>query len=152
MKQFSYALITVLMALGLYLPNHLHAEMSYFSVAQNGSIMYDAPSLKAGKIYVASQYLPVETIVDVEGWSKVRDSSGTLAWIEKKGLSDKRYVIVTVPVASVYQTPDANAVSLFQAERNVVMEWIDSDNPGWVKVRHQDGQTGYVKSIQVWGS
>ena len=55
MKQFSYALITVLMALGLYLPNHLHAEMSYFSVAQNGSIMYDAPSLKAGKIYVASR-------------------------------------------------------------------------------------------------
>jgi len=152
MKRFSYALVTVLIVFSLNLPNQVSAEMSYLSVAENGSIMYDAPSLKAGKLYVASVHLPVEVVVDVEGWAKVRDSGGTLAWIEKRALSDKRYVVVTVPIASVYQTPDTNAASLFQAEKNVVMEWVDSDNPGWIKIKHQDGQIGYVKSIQVWGS
>jgi len=152
MKRFSYALVTALIVCSLNLPNQVNAEMSYFSVAESGVIMYDAPSLKAGKLYVASAHLPVEVVVDVEGWAKVRDSGGTLAWIEKRALSDKRYVVVTVPVASVHETPDTNAASLFQAEKNVVMEWIDSDNPGWIKIRYQDGQIGYVKSIQVWGS
>ena len=152
MKKLSYSLRAVLMIVGLYFSNYALAEMSYFSVAENGAIMYDARSLKAGKQYVVSLYYPVEMIVDVENWAKVRDSNGVLAWIEKKALSDKRYVVVTAPIASVHQAPDTNSVLLFQAEQNVVMEWMDADNPGWIKVRHLDGQTGYVKSIQVWGS
>lgn len=151
MKRLSYSLRAVLMIAGLYFSNYALAEMSYFSVAENGAIMYDAPSLKAGKQHVVSLYYPVEMIVDVENWAKVRDSNGVLAWIEK-ALSDKRYVVVTAPIASVYQAPDTNSVLLFQAEQNVVMEWMDADSPGWVKVRHLDGQTGYVKSVQVWGS
>ena len=45
-----------------------------------------------------------------------------------------------------------NSELVFQAEENIVMEWLDSAVKGWVKVRHIDGQTGYVKINQVWGS
>ena len=90
--------------------------------------------------------------MNVDGWAKVRDSSGSLAWVEKKVLSQHRYVIVTVPLADIYQSADTNSTLVFQAEENIVMEWLDSDVKGWVKVRHSDGQTGYVKINQVWGS
>ena len=136
----------------LYFPSHLAAEMEFFSIAENAVVMYDAPSLKADKLYVASRYLPVEVVVDVEGWAKVRDSSGSLAWVEKKVLNQQRYVVVTVPLANIHQSADINSELVFQAEENIVMEWIDSDVKGWVKVRHLDGQTGYVKVNQVWGS
>jgi flagellar basal body rod protein FlgF len=33
-----------------------------------------------------------------------------------------------------------------------VMEWLEPAMNGWVKVRHRDGQTGYVRTHQVWGS
>ena len=136
----------------LLVSNYVMADIEYFSISENAVIMYDAPSLKADKLYVASLYFPVEVIVSVEGWAKVRDSSGSHAWIERKALSQQRFVVVTVPLADVYQLPDMNSALLFQAEESVVMEWLDSDNRGWVKIRHSDGQTGYVKTSQVWGS
>lgn len=136
----------------LFIPSYAIAEMEYFSIADNAVIMYDAPSLRADKLYVASLYLPVEVVVNVDGWAKVRDSSGGLAWVERKALSQQRYVIVTIPLADVYRSADMNSELLFQAEENIVMEWLDSAITGWVKVRHLDGQTGYVKVGQVWGS
>ena len=54
------------------------------------SILYDAPSLKANKLFVATRYLPLEQIVSLDNWVKVRDSSGKLFWIEKRALSSKR--------------------------------------------------------------
>lgn len=142
----------LLMSVLLLLSSYAAAEMEFFSIAENAAVMYDAPSLRADKLYVASLYLPVEIVVNVDGWAKVRDSSGSLAWVEKKALSQQRYVIVTVPLADIYQAADMSSELVFQAEENIVMEWLDSDVMGWVKVRHLDGQMGYVKVNQVWGS
>lgn len=143
---------TLLVSMLLLLPEYAVAEMEFFSIAENAVVMYDAPSLRADKLFVADRYLPVEVVVDVEGWAKVRDSSGSLAWVEKKALSQQRYVVVTVPLADVHKSADMNSELLFQAMENIVMEWLDSDVTGWVKVRHSDGQVGYVKVNQVWGS
>ena len=136
----------------IFLPWRAAAETDFFSISENAVPMYDAPSLSAEKLYVASIHLPLEVMVKVEGWVKVRDSAGAVAWVERKFLSDKRFVIVTVPLADVFQSADAHSPLVFQAQRNVVVEWLNSDNPGWVRVRHHDGRSGYIKSNQVWGS
>jgi len=114
--------------------------------------MYDAPSLKADKLFVANRFLPVEVVVEVDGWAKVRDSSGSLAWVEKKALGKHRYVVVTAPLADIHKTADTDSELIFQAEQDSVLEWLDAESTGWVKVRHPDGQSGYVKVNQVWGS
>jgi SH3-like domain-containing protein len=121
-------------------------------MADNAVIMYNAPSKKADKLYVASRNLPVEAVVRVEGWVKVRDSSGTLSWVEQKAVSDKRFVVVIEQQAQVYQAADINSTLVFQAQKDVILEWLDTSVNGWIKVRHRDGQTGYVKITQVWGS
>ena len=136
----------------LMIHGHALASMEFFSIADGAAIMYDAPSLKAGKVFVASRYLPVEAIVKVEGWVKVRDSGGGLAWVEEKALSNKRYVIVTSTQVGAYQSADTGSALIFEALQNVVMEWLEPAMNGWVKVRHRDGQTGYVRTHQVWGS
>jgi len=142
----------LLLASLLLIQGHAIAALDFFSITDNGAIMYDAPSLKAGKIFVASRHLPVEAIVKVEGWVKVRDTGGSLAWVEEKALSNKRYVIVTAPQAEAYQAADTNSLLLFEAQQNVVMEWLEPAVNGWIKVRHRDGQSGYVRTHQVWGS
>ena len=136
----------------LMIHGHALASMEFFSIADSAAIMYDAPSLKAGKVFVASRYLPVEVIVKVEGWVKVRDSGGGLAWVEEKALSSMRYVIVTATQAGAYQSTDTGSTLIFEALQNVVMEWLEPAMNGWVKVRHRDGQVGYVRTHQVWGS
>ena len=147
-----YQIWTIVLVLLLGPHGQAIAALEYLSMADNAVIMYNAPSLKADKIFVASRYLPVEAIVKVEGWVKVRDSSGTLAWVEQKAVSDKRFVIVIELQADVYQEADANSTLVFQAQKNVILEWLESSINGWIKVRHRDGQSGYVKTTQVWGS
>ncbi len=146
--QVRAALLVVL--LGFH--SHAVAALEYLSMADNAVIMYNAPSIKADKLYVASRYLPVEAVVRVEGWVKVRDSSGTLSWVEQKAVSDKRFVVVIEHQAQVYQAADINSTLVFQAQKDVILEWLETSVNGWAKVRHRDGQTGYVKITQVWGS
>lgn len=147
-----YQIRTIVLVLLLGPHGQAIAALEYLSMADNAVIMYNAPSLKADKLFVVSRHLPVEVIVKVEGWVKVRDSSGTLAWVEQKAVSDKRFVIVIELQADVYQEADANSTLVFQAQKNVILEWLGSSINGWIKVRHRDGQSGYVKITQVWGS
>ena len=126
--------------------------MDYVSVADRTAILYDAPSLKAKKIFVVSRYMPLEQVVILDNWVKARDSSGSLAWIEKRALSNKRFVVVTAVLADVRQAPETGATVIFQARQQVALEWLESTGTGWLKVRHQDGVTGYVSTADVWGS
>ncbi len=130
--------------------NYAHAA-DFVSVTDNATILYDGPSLKAKKIYVASRYLPLEQVVNLDNWVKVRDSSGGLAWIEKRALSNRRFVVVTSALAAIRKTPEDNAIVVTQVKQQVAMEWLENTGTGWLKVRHPDGTTGYIKATEVWG-
>jgi len=121
------------------------------SIGENATTMYDAPSLKANKLFVASSLYPVEVIVQVDSWTKVRDVAGDLAWVEKKNLSDTRTVAVTAALADVRQKAEDGAPLVFQARRGVALEIVELGAGPWVKVHHRDGQTGFVRANQVWG-
>lgn len=123
----------------------------YVSVADGPTTLYDAPSLKAKKIFVASRHLPLEQVVKLEGWSKVRDSAGVMAWIEKRALSNRRFVVVTADISAIRQSPEERAPALAQTKKQVALEWLENTGTGWLKVRHQDGVAGYVKTSDIWG-
>lgn len=126
--------------------------LEFRSIASDRTVMYDAPSLQGRKLFLASRYYPVEVIVSLEAFAKVRDIAGELAWVEKKNLSDKRMVLVNVPLAEVRQAPDAKAALVFQAERSVVLELLEYTGTGWLRVRHPDGAMGFIRIAQVWGA
>ncbi len=122
------------------------------------TVLYDAPSNKAKPLFVYGRDVPMEVLVNVEGWTKVRDLNGTIGWVGGKGLSDKRSLQVRVPVADVRANPDDAAPVIFRAEQNVLLELAESasspattSTPGWVRVRHRDGQIGFVRVPQVFG-
>ena len=125
--------------------------LDYLSVGADRAILYDAPSVQATRLFLVGKYYPVEVIVNLDQWAKVRDSTGGLAWIEKKNLSDLRMVLVTANRADIRQSANPNAPLVFQAERDVALELLELGTAGWLKVRHRDGQTGFVLASQVWG-
>lgn len=127
------------------------AQAFDFVSVSEPAILYDANSLKAKKLFVATRNLPLEVIVELANWVKVRDNTGKLFWIEKRQLSSKRYVMVTVPSTMVRRNPDDNAEVVFKAAQQLGLEWLGDTGTGWVKVRHEDGSTGYLKSTDVWG-
>jgi SH3-like domain-containing protein len=121
------------------------------SIAETGTIMYDGPSVRAKKLFVATRSYPVEIVVNIDAWVKVRDQSGDLTWVEKKALSEKRTVVITSAFADVRQAPNDQAALVFQAQQGVALDVIEPSSGGWVKVRHADGQVGFLKMSQVWG-
>ncbi len=127
--------------------------LDYRSVAE-ATALYDAPSQKAKPLYAIARGTPVEQVVAVEGWVKVRDQKGDLAWIEKRLLSDRRTVIVRADRAQVRAQAEDKAALVFEAMQDVVLELVEpaaSATMGWARVKHRDGQQGFVKAAQVWG-
>ncbi len=114
-------------------------------------MLYDAPSAKAKKVFVVSHGYPFEVVVVVEGWSKVRDAHGDLTWVESKHLTDRRTVLVRAALAQVREAADDSAPVVFQAQQNVVLDLLEVAG-GWLRVRHRDGQSGFVRVAQVWGA
>lgn len=125
--------------------------VEFVSVGEASAILYDAPSLKAKKMFVVNRYMPFEQVVNLENWVKVRDRSGGLYWLEKRVLSDKKYVFALNPVVDVRAEPDFGSARVFQVRQQVALELLEVTGTGWVKVRHRDGETGFVRSSEVWG-
>lgn len=125
--------------------------LEFRSVDAPAAIFYDAPSLKGKKLFLVRRFTPVEIVVNLDGWAKVRDAEGTLAWIDKKALAERRTAVVTAPRAEVRQAAEGNAALVFEAEKGVALDIVDAPRDGWARVRHADGQSGFVRITQVWG-
>jgi SH3-like domain-containing protein len=126
--------------------------------AEQPTVLYDGPSAKAKPLFLYSRDVPVEVIVTLEGWAKVRDAGGTIGWIDRKALGERRMLLIRAPLADVRAAADDAAPLVFRAERDVLLELAESAisptttaNPGWVKVRHRDGAAGFVRIAQVFG-
>jgi SH3-like domain-containing protein len=129
----------------------LASALEYRSVDVPVAILYDSPSQKGKKLYLIRAQTPVEVILRIEGWTKVRDAEGTLAWLETQQLAERRTLLVTAPRAEIRQADKPEASIVAELDKWVVLDWVESAAPGWVKVRHRDGATGFVRSSQVWG-
>ena len=129
----------------------LPAAAIEYRTVDTATVLYDAPSQRGVKLFVIRRGTPVEVVVNIEGWSKVRDAEGGLAWIEKKYLSERRTVIVRADRAEIRQKAEEGAPLVFEADRNVALDYLETVPGGWIKVRHADGASGFVRASQVWG-
>jgi len=126
--------------------------LEYRSIAAPKAILFDAPSAEATKIYILNQGYPVEVIVNLGAWIKVRDQLGSLSWVEGKNLNSKRTVLVTTKT-DIKSAEDSTSALVATVEKDVVLEMLSPTiKNGWVKVKHRDGITGYIQSSAVWGA
>jgi SH3-like domain-containing protein len=125
--------------------------LDFRSVDVPAAILYDSPSQQGKKLYLIRAQTPVEVILRLEGMAKIRDAEGTLAWIEVRNLGERRTLVVTAPKAEIRQADKPDAPVLAELDKWVVVDFVEPAAPGWAKVRHRDGATGYVRATQVWG-
>lgn len=145
----SLALLCLGFSLGFALP----AQAADFrSILPPKAITYDAPSAESNKMYIMHQGYPVEVIVNLGSWVKVRDQRGGLSWVEGKDLDSKRMVLVT-DQSDIREGESIASTLLATIEPDIVLELVSpSINQGWVKVKHRDGLVGYIQSSAIWGA
>lgn len=139
------------LAAGLLAASFAAGAADFRSVQESAAVLYDAPSRAAKPLYVVSRHYPLEVIVNLEAWVKVRDHAGGLTWVEKKLLGDKRMLLVTATRAEARVRPEDGAPLAFSAAQNVSLELLEHAAGGWLRVRHADGASGYLRVAQVWG-
>ncbi len=126
--------------------------LEFKSVGVPKAVLYDAPSSAAKKTLLLSQGYPVEIIVNLGEWLKVRDAQGSISWIEANQLSGKSTVMVIAANAEIRSSADAASSLLATLEKDVVLEVADSKLAnGWLKVKHRDGIAGFISISSVWG-
>ncbi|MFO0253079.1 MAG: SH3 domain-containing protein [Betaproteobacteria bacterium] len=121
------------------------------AAAENAVILYDAPSTKARKLFIANRGYPLEVVVQVEGWVKVRDATGALSWAEVKSLDNSRNVLVRAASVALRQKPADDAPVVAELRRDVLLELVDRPAGGWAQVRHRDAGAGFVRVADIWG-
>lgn len=127
------------------------AAGEFLSIAEDGVLMYDAPSVRAKRLFVATRGYPVEVVVNIDQWARVRDVAGDLVWVEKKSLASRRTVLVSAETAEIRREPSDTAPVVFRARRGVMLDLVEPGSTGWARVRHADGSGGFVRTAQVWG-
>lgn len=145
------ALNRFLAASGLLLAASAAHALDYRTTSRP-AVLYDAPSTAAAKVAVAGSGLPLEIVIETEGWIKVRDHGGRLTWIEQSAFGTIRNAMVKAEATSVRKQPRPDAEAVFLAARGVLLEITgEPDGFGWLPVKHADGQAGWVPMFEVWG-
>jgi SH3-like domain-containing protein len=126
--------------------------VDFKQITENGTVLFDSPSSKSTKLFLLGSGTPVEVIVTVAGWVKVRDASGTLGWVEPRQVGNRSQVQVKVPFATVRAQPNDTAAIVFSAEKDVLLNLAEpTPSSGWVRVTHRDGSAGYVRIESIFG-
>lgn len=130
------------------------AHADFRQTSADATIAFEGPSAKATRQYLYSRGTPVEVVVQIEGWLKVRDAQGALAWVERKALTDRTNVQIKTPIADALAAPDAASPIVFRAENGVLLTLVTPQPPNtgaWAQVRHRDGQVGFVRVDALFG-
>ena len=145
-----YKRLVILLLAACFLPiSSIAAEFK--NIGAGPVIMYDAPSVRGQKLYLAPHGMPVEVVITYGAWVRVRDLAGDLSWIEARQLAERKNIVVRNLNAKIRQNADESADVVFSADKGVLLEVLDTVVPGWVKVKHADGATGFVRVGDVWG-
>ena len=121
-----------------------------FVSTDRAAILYDAPASQANKVAVVSAGYPLEVLVRLQDWVKVRDATGAIEWIAADALGPQATVMVNVPQATVYAQPSAASQALFQVNQGVAFPLLGQSG-GWAQVKLPNGASGYLPLAALWG-
>lgn len=125
--------------------------LDFKSVGNKAVILYETPSDKGVRRYIAPPGMPLQVMNTYGPWLKVRDMNGDEAWTPVHGLVTRQTVLVRTPGAAVHAGPDDGSAVLMTADKGVLLELADPSATVWARVRHRDGINGYIKVSDIWG-
>ncbi|TJZ73133.1 SH3 domain-containing protein [Chitiniphilus eburneus] len=125
--------------------------VDFRSASRHGVLLYQQPQDAAAKLFVVSRGTPLEVLTEQGEWLRVRDRQGSLAWVKKADLSATRQVEV-LRSTSVHGQADSASPVVFKAEPGLLLNLLDNARNGWLRVKHQGGQEGFIRIEEVWGA
>ncbi len=129
------------------------AYADFMSVNADQAFLHEAPSDSTKKSFIVTRGYPLEVIVSLKEWKKVKDHEGLINWIKTSDLSSKRTVLNLKGDNTIYLEPSSESLMLAKVNENVTLELLDAKKiDDWVKVYSKVGEIeGYIKATDLWG-
>jgi SH3-like domain-containing protein len=93
--------------------------------------------------------LPVEILANFDIYRKIRDSEGTVGWVNQQMLSGRRSVLVAGEIRELHGGPDPTSEVVARLEPGVIAS-VSKCDPTWCEVK-AGGYKGWLKRAEVWG-
>ncbi|WP_437683900.1 SH3 domain-containing protein [Sorangium sp. So ce131] len=141
------ASLPVLVALAA-LPGAARAEI--LSVNVPVANFRAGPSTSEPVEFTATRYYPVKVLEREDGWCKIKDFEGDLAWVAGRLLARVTTVVIKVSRGNVREAPTTSAEVAFQVQRGEVFKVLGRKGR-WLRVAALQGETGWVREDLAWG-
>jgi SH3-like domain-containing protein len=93
--------------------------------------------------------LPVEILANFDIYRKIRDSEGTVGWVNQQMLTGRRSVLVSGAVRDLHGEANPTSQVVAQLEPGVIAS-VSKCDPAWCEVK-AGGYKGWLKRDEVWG-
>lgn len=121
----------------------------YMSVKKDGVNIRSGPDTNKEILWEVFKSFPLMVIERQGKWSHVQDFEGDRGWIYSPLITNKKTVIVKVKAANMRIGPGKNYESNATIKYGVIFYPIEKEGD-WLKVKHEDGTTGWVFKDLVW--
>ena len=125
----------------------------FISVKTKKALLYEGPSASTKKLYIVTEGYPLEIMVNLKDWKKVKDHTGNISWIQSNFADKNRTVMTIKGSVNLYHKASLQSSKLGQISKFVILN-LNSTlvTDGWVNVQSQlEGLSGFVRLDKVWG-
>jgi len=123
----------------------------WVSVKKDGVNVRSGPNTNKEILWEVFKGFPLEILQHKGEWAEVVDFEGDKGWIYAPLLSNSKMVIVKVDTANLRVGPGTSYEVTATVKYGVVFALIGTDGD-WIKVKHDDGTTGWIHKDLLWPS
>jgi len=125
------------------------ASAKRLAVSAGRANVRSGPGTNHEVLWSVGKYYPFDVLKKSGRWYKIRDFEGDAGWMHGSLLRQIPAVIVKARLANVREKPGTNFRILLHAERGVCFKRVGQKGK-WFKVRHADGEMGWIHKSLVW--
>ena len=132
-------------------PETIEVAPHYASIRRDQAFLREGPSYahRILWIYRRKDY-PVKILASFDAWRRVKDVDGTVGWMHRTQLSDKRSVLFIGFTKSPLRTDSDPKSKIVAYAAPGVVAWLKACEPQLCEVE-ASGTDGWVDKRNIWG-
>ncbi len=112
--------------------------------------MRSGPGEKYTILWKLGKGYPLKVLAAKGDWLRVSDFEDDIGWVHRKLVGRKAHLVVKKQRINLRSGPGTKYKIVGKANHGVVFRTLERRS-GWVKVRHENGLTGWVMRSLLWG-
>ncbi|WP_035276382.1 SH3 domain-containing protein [Desulforegula conservatrix] len=142
-------LATVIFSVTLLSTPILSFSEQRLSVQKDKINVRSGPGTNHEILWKAEKYYPLQVLDTNDKWIHFRDFEGYDGWVYKPLLSNDKTIVTKNRKSNIRKGPGKEYPVLFTAGKGVPFLVLETKKD-WYKVRHSDGDTGWVFKSLIW--